>query len=213
MIFLRDLKQGLKRLDILISFLMKQVMTSLIASSINRRHTPTKRKSEFWSLRDQRSKDPKLESVSRLIRVLSEAFTHSVLDLSGAISEEILQTAVERADEVVVVLTAEIPAVWRTLHLIHFLEESGLDSKLKLLLNRAQSREDITVGDIEKTLKRKIFWKVPNNYRSTIAALNSGQAVVEVNHSNLAQSYEALAEALTQLKKAKHRKGFLGLFS
>ncbi len=153
------------------------------------------------------------QSVSRLLRVLSETFSHSVLDLSGAISEEILQTSVERADEVLVVLTAEIPAVWRTLHLIQFLEQGGLDPKLKLLLNRAQSGGEIGPGDIEKTLKRRIFWQVPNNYRSTIEALNAGQAVVEVNHSNLAQSYLGLAEALTGLKKIKKKKGFLGLFS
>ncbi len=159
------------------------------------------------------SPESALQSVSRLISVLSESFSHSVLDLSGAISEEILQTAVERADEVLVVLTAEIPAVWRTLHLIQFLEQGGLDPKLKLLLNRAQSGGDISSGDIEKTLKKKIFWQVPNNYRSTIQALNAGRAVVEVNHSNLAQSYLGLAEALTGLKKAKKRKGLLGLFS
>ena len=84
---------------------------------------------------------------------------------------------------------------------------------MKLLLNRAQSGGEIGPGDIEKTLKRRIFWQVPNNYRSTIEALNAGQAVVEVNHSNLAQSYLGLAEALTGLKKIKKKKGFLGLFS
>jgi pilus assembly protein CpaE len=159
------------------------------------------------------SPESAVQSVSRLIQVLSETFSHTVLDISGAISEEILGAAVERADNVLVVLTAEIPAIWRTLHLIQFLEREGLDPKLKLLLNRAQSGGDISPGDIEKTLKRKIFWQVPNNYRSTIAALNAGQAVVDVNHSNLAQSYAELAEALTGVRRDKKKKGFLGLFS
>ena len=146
-----------------------------------------------------------------MIRVLSETFSHSVLDLSGATSEEILQTVLGQADQVLIVLTAEIPAVWRALNLIQFLEKGGLDPKLKILLNRAQTGGDIGPKEIEKALKRQIFWKVPNNYRSTMAALNAGRAVVEVTHSTLAQSDSALAESLTGIKKTK--RGLLGLFS
>lgn len=163
--------------------------------------------------RIERSSEATVESVSRLISVLSQTFTHTVLDLSSAISEEFLQAVVQKSDKVLVVLTAEIPAVWRAMHLIDFFKQAGLDPKLKLLLNRAQSGGDISAGDIEKTLKRKIFWQVPNNYRSTIAALNAGQSVVEVNHSNLTRSYLGLAESLTGLSKTRSRKGLLSLFS
>jgi pilus assembly protein CpaE len=162
-------------------------------------------------VRIEPSPEAPVESVSKLIRVLSETFSHSVLDLSGVMSEELLQAVLERVDQVLVVLTAEIPAVWRALHLIQFLEQGGLDSKLKILLNRAQTGGDIGPKEIEKALKRRIFWQVPNNYRSTMAALNAGRAAVEGNHSNLAQSYSVLAESLTGIKKAKKR--LLGLFS
>jgi pilus assembly protein CpaE len=151
--------------------------------------------------------------VSRLVGVLAESFSHSVLDLSGGAGEDFLQAATEKADAILVVLTAEIPAIWRTLRLVRYLDEVGHGDKIKVLLNRSQKRSEISPREIEKTLERPIHWEIPNNYRATLESINAGLPVVEVNNSGLARSFGELAQDLTGIRAVRKKTGLRGWFS
>ncbi len=153
------------------------------------------------------------ENLTRLLAVLERTFTHTVLDLSGAVSEGFLGAAAARASAILVVLTSEIPAIWRTHRLLEYLDSHGNGEKVRVVLNRSQKQGEITVKEIEKTLNRALYWELPNNYRTTMDSINRGLPVVEVNHSNLARSYEDLAQRLTGLRREERKKGLLGIFS
>ena len=86
-----------------------------------------------------------------------------------------------------------------------------LDPKTHLVLNRADSRTDLSSSDIEKTLERPIKFKLSDDFRAAIDAINSGTPLVSLNHSGLASDYEKLARSLTGVSQSKKR-GFLGLF-
>lgn len=153
------------------------------------------------------------ENLTRLLAVLERTFTHTVLDLSGTVSEGFLGAVAGRSSAILVVLTSEIPAIWRTHRLLEFLDRRGDGEKARVVLNRSQKQGDITVKEIEKTLNRALYWELPNNYRTTMDSINRGLPVVEVNHSNLARSYEDLAQRLTGLRREERKKGLLSLFS
>jgi Flp pilus assembly CpaE family ATPase len=54
--------------------------------------------------------------------------------------------------------------------------------------------DEITQDDVEKLLKKKVYWKIPNNYFAHMAAINKGVLLSELNpDSNVAQSYKELA--------------------
>jgi len=152
-------------------------------------------------------------AVAKLLSVLSDSFTHSVLDLSGAVSDEFLQSSAERASRILVVLTSEIPAIWRTHRLLNYLDSIGAGEKVDVVLNRSEKSSEILPKDIERTLNRPIRWQLPNNYRATVSSINAGLPSVEVDNSNLARSYSQLATSLTGISPVLRRKGLLGLFS
>ena len=113
----------------------------------------------------------------------------------------------------ILVLTPELPALWRTDRLIRLFEKIGADEKLRLVVNRASKRHEITDKEIEKTLQHSIFWNLPNNYPAAIHAVNTGKPLVAVNHSSLASSYYGLAQALTGVTLSKKPRGLFRLFS
>ena len=155
------------------------------------------------------------EAIEKLLDVARQAYAHVLVDLPGSHNEQILDLMAHISQDILIVLTPELPAVWRTHRLLSYLETiihpDQLNSKAHLVLNRADSRTELSRSDIEKTLERPIKWKLSDDFRAAIDAINTGTPLASMNHSGLASDYEKLAQGLTGVSQSKKR-GFLGLF-
>jgi pilus assembly protein CpaE len=154
-------------------------------------------------------------SLAKLFRVVAGNYTHVFVDLPSSADQEILQVATDVSEAVLVVMTPELPAVWRTHRLMTLLASVGCGDRLRLILNRDNSRDEITEKEITRALNHPIFFRLPNNYSAAIQAINKGKPIVEVNHSSLATSYRRLAQELTGVKFENPRRNFpffLGVF-
>jgi pilus assembly protein CpaE len=146
------------------------------------------------------------DALARIFRVFSETYTHTFVDMACSQDNGQLQVAAEFSTAVLVVLTPELPALWRTDRLIRLFERTGGSDKLLLIVNRGSKNRDIAEKEIEKTLGRTIYWNLPNNYPAAIQAVNSGKPLVSFNHSSLATSFFELGQMLTGISlKAKRR--------
>jgi pilus assembly protein CpaE len=153
-----------------------------------------------------------LEAMARMLEVVARTYTHSIVDLPASLEKDQLQLVTRMASKVVVVSVPELPALWRTERLIRFLAAQGDPDKLRLVINRSLKTDEISDRDIERVLKLHVYWKLPNNYKSAIRAINSGSPLVAANHSDLARGYHDLATALAGLPRAKKKKGLMGIF-
>jgi pilus assembly protein CpaE len=153
-----------------------------------------------------------VEAAVRILDVASRAFTHVVADIPHW-SEEELKQITEISTKILVVLTPEVPALWRTTRLLQVLETAGAAEKLQVVLNRSQKSDGISEKEIEKVLKFPLHWKLPNNYSAAIKAINSGRPLVEFNHSELASSYKEFASHLSGIPLPDKRRKIFGLFS
>ena len=71
-------------------------------------------------------------------------------------------------------------------------------SKTKIIVNKYLENDETTLNDVEKTLNKQIYWKVPNNYFTIMSSINKGIPVYEVNqNSNITESFSGLASKLT----------------
>jgi pilus assembly protein CpaE len=156
---------------------------------------------------------PGVDALSKMLEVVARSYTYSFIDFPSSLDKEHLQLVNEISAGVVVVSVAELPALWRTERLIRFLVASGSSEKLRLVLNRAIKNDEIPDSEIEKVLKHPVYWKLPNNYKGSIRAINSGVPLVSQNHSDLARSYRELAYNLTGIPLAEKRRGLFGFFS
>ena len=150
--------------------------------------------------------------MAKLLRVVSGSYSHTFIDLPSSLDQEILQVVTDASESVLVVMTPELPAVWRTHRLLNVLAGSGCGDRLRLILNRDSSRDEITEKEITRALNHPVYFRLPNNYTAAIQAINKGKPIVEVNHSSLAAGYRALAQELTGITFQKSRRGLLRLF-
>ncbi|RPI29719.1 MAG: hypothetical protein EHM61_00600 [Acidobacteria bacterium] len=135
-------------------------------------------------------------ALSRLLDVASQSYAYTIVDLPATLAVEQIQVAVCMSSAIVVVLTPELPALWRTDRLLRFLRANGAGSKVQILLNRDDKSSEIGGKEIESVLERAIAWRLPNNYSAAIQAINSGRPLVTANHSELARKYKDLAQQI-----------------
>jgi pilus assembly protein CpaE len=146
-------------------------------------------------------------SLAKLLRVITQSFTHVFIDMPSSLEQEHLQTVTDMSENVLVVFTPELPAIWRTHRLLLFLSTTGCANRLRLIVNRDSKQYELSASEMTKILNYPIYWKLPNNYASAIQAINSGKPIVSVNHSGLSASYRKLAHDLTGIAQSAERSG------
>ena len=75
------------------------------------------------------------------------------------------------------------------------MKKLGIDEdKVQILINRYMENDEIKAEDVEEVLGKQLYWKIPNNYFTMMAAINKGVPVSEISiDSNVAQSFKNLA--------------------
>jgi hypothetical protein len=66
--------------------------------------------------------------------------------------------------------------------------------------------------DIERLLRIGIHWRLPNDYRACIKAINSGRLLDSTNSKHLYRALNALAIELAGLPVAERRRGLFDFF-
>jgi pilus assembly protein CpaE len=147
--------------------------------------------------------------VSKLLHVATQAFTHIFVDTPSSMDSDLLRIVADNSEAVLVVFTPELPSLWRTYRLIAHLNSIGSGERIRLLLNRASSRSDIDDREIQRSLNQPIYFRLPNDYRNSIQAVNKGKPVASMNHSKLASEYRQLVQNLAGIEASKMRHRFL----
>jgi pilus assembly protein CpaE len=122
--------------------------------------------------------------------------------------------ALEEADEVCLVTTLEVPALHQSKQIIQTLLDTGYGkNRIRMVLNRAPKRLDITPGELERMLGIPIFAMVPNDYPELYETYAEGRML---NHSSeLGKHIGKLAAKLASLQdenKENNGKKRFGIF-
>jgi pilus assembly protein CpaE len=144
-------------------------------------------------------------AIGSIINMLRSHFAVTVTDCEHHVSERTL-AALDAADKVILVTQLTVPALRSTQRTLAICRRLGYeDSKLCVVVNRFQSDDVLPVKDAEDLLQSSIFWKLPNDYRLSAAAMTKGVPVgMEEPGSRLARSYEELAMKLRGGAGAAH---------
>jgi pilus assembly protein CpaE len=153
-----------------------------------------------------------IKTVDKTLKVARQAFTHTVVDLPSCCDENILRVCAEASDSFIIVLTPEVPALWRAHRLLLFLSRICGPEGLKVVLNRTHKKDRITSKDVEKTLSHPVFWSLPNDYQTAITSINSGRPLVTLNKTHLASSYSGMERKLAGHDTEPSKRGLLGIF-
>jgi pilus assembly protein CpaE len=151
------------------------------------------------------------ERLDQLLEVSQNTFAHTIVDLPPTMTEDQVQVIARYSQSIVVVLTPELPAIWRTERLLTYLTKLESTDKVRVILNRSSSSDEISNMDIERLLRVGIHWRLPNDYRACIKAINSGR-LLDPGSKHLYRGMNALATELAGLPVSEGRRGIFDLF-
>jgi pilus assembly protein CpaE len=122
----------------------------------------------------------------------------TLVDLGRSLSHTAM-AALEEIDEACLVTTLEVPALHQSKQIIQTLLDSGYGkNKIRLILNRAPKRLDITPAELEKMLGVPIFFMVPNDYPELYETYAEGRMLNR--NSDLGKQLSKLAIKLASLE-------------
>jgi pilus assembly protein CpaE len=139
------------------------------------------------------------EDLQRVIGLLKATFTHLVLDLSKAYSPIDLM-ALEMANHILLVTQLDLPCLRNVVRLMtSFKQMKGVADRVKVVVNRVGwDSGQITLKKAQETIGQEIFWQLPNDYRTMIAARNNGVPLLQqAPKAAITQAIVELAAALT----------------
>lgn len=134
-------------------------------------------------------------AVEHTLSFLSEIYQFVVVDCPPGLTDVTL-ACIAQSDLIVIVLTAELPAIRNAVRYIEHLEKLGVNSsKIQIVLNRHSKKGPLDDERIEKALGRKISLRVPNAYNDVIRAINAGTPIVS-GKSDFGAAVQGWAKAL-----------------
>lgn len=151
------------------------------------------------------------ERVRQVLQFLKQHYEFLVIDSPKTFTPATLG-AFEEADELYLVTTADIPSLrnlTRCLQLVRSFGRRKPDSWIRLIVNRFDPNQVVSIPEIEKTLGMEVFWTLRNDYRAVMSAINAARPAVADSKSAFAKDIRALASKVTGTMVEKESGGWL----
>jgi pilus assembly protein CpaE len=137
---------------------------------------------------------PEAERVRALVNFTARTYRFVVLDVPRL--DRTMLDGLEAAHRLVLVLNHEITAIRNATRLAETLASRYGRDRLLLALARFDKASDITVEDIEKVVGMPVTYRIPNDYRAAVQALNQGQPLAYTEGHKVGPSLKAMAREL-----------------
>jgi pilus assembly protein CpaE len=113
--------------------------------------------------------------------------------------DSITLAALDQSDEIILVLTLDIPAIRSTQRALEIFDRLGYPrKKIRILVNRWSKQIDLDLRQVEKFLGEPVIGFVPSDYQEAVTSINLGQPLIQSEpNSRIAQEIRRVAKTLT----------------
>lgn len=139
--------------------------------------------------------------MAKIIDMLSSMAGHVIIDTPSHFNEVNL-SVLEHSDDIILVAGMDIPAIKNVkigLQVLRLLDMPV--SRVKLLLNRANAKVKLDIGEVEKTLQMKADILLASDILIPQSVNKGNPAVLESPKSSVTKSIEQLADLVTNAVK------------
>lgn len=129
--------------------------------------------------------------VTAILQTLKKSYDYVVVDTCAYLNEVVVGT-LEAADQVLVLVTQDLPALKHARLNIDILERLNFHNKIKLVLNK--TRPDVLKpSELEKSLNFSLWHAVPDEEKIVLPSINRGMPFV------LAEAGSAISQSIFEL--------------
>jgi len=139
------------------------------------------------------------DQIRQILHFLKQHYDYIVVDTSKSFSPPTLATF-EQADHVFLITNVDLPSLRNITRCLPLLERMGSvkgEDWLRLVVNRYQASDPISLKEIEKTLGLPVYWTLGNDFESVMNSINSGKPVVMTDKSVFARDLKSLVTTMT----------------
>lgn len=137
------------------------------------------------------------EHVFDVLRRLRESYDYVVLDPQHTF-DSITLAALDQSDEILLVLTLDIPAIRSTQRSLEIFDRLGYPrKKVRIVVNRWSKQIDLDLQQVEKFLGEPVIGYVPSDYQTAVNSINMGQPLVHSDgNSKIALEIKRIARTI-----------------
>jgi pilus assembly protein CpaE len=119
--------------------------------------------------------------MERILATMKKTFDFIIVDTGQTLDGPTLKT-IEMAERNFLITLLNLPCLHNTNNLLKSLSSTGAAQKdqVKLVANRYLKNNDIEIAEAEESVQSEIFWTVPNDYKTTMSAINRGKPLFEI---------------------------------
>jgi pilus assembly protein CpaE len=123
--------------------------------------------------------DIEAEHVYQVLEILRERHDYVVVDPQHTF-DSITLSALDQSDEILLVLTLDIPAIRSTQRALQIFDRLGYPRhKLHVVVNRFSKQIDLDLRQVERFLGERVAGYVQSDYRTAVNSINLGQPLVD----------------------------------
>jgi pilus assembly protein CpaE len=156
------------------------------------------------------------EAIGQAIDFVRFRYDFVLVDCAPGLNEQNVEL-IRRSDSVHLVTVPEIPPLRNVARFLDYFNRIEFPrERVHVVVNRHAKRSAITDDEIERVIRGKIYWKVPNQYEQVIKTINAGDPSASKSESEVGRTMQSWAETVggkpsdkAQPKKAG--KGFLSI--
>jgi pilus assembly protein CpaE len=152
------------------------------------------------------------EIIEKLLGLMRNVFDYIVID-GGQALDDISMKILEMSDMVFLVAILSLPCLTNVKRLLWIFQKLGYPEQedIKIVINRhSRKLTVITPKEAEESINQKIFWFVPNDYPTTMSAINQGKTLSAVAPgAEVSRNLRELASTFIEKEgKEKEKGGF-----
>src|ERR1043166_6300459 len=153
------------------------------------------------------------ENVFEVLQRLRESFDYVVLDPQHTF-DSITLAALDQSDEIILVLSLDIPAIRSTQRSLEIFDRLGYPrKKVRIVVNRWSKQIDLDLRQVEKFLGEPVVGFVPSDYQTAVGSINLGTPLVQAEPtSKIAMEIRRIAQQMSMgiapIDHSKQRRPF-----
>lgn len=134
------------------------------------------------------------EQIARILGFLRNHYDYVLVDVSKSLAPPAL-AALQTADPIFLVTNMDVPSLRNMKRCLPILDKvtAGDAERLRLVVNRFNSKSLVDLQDLEETLGIEVYWTLTNDYETVINSISAGQPLVLQGNSRYAEELKELA--------------------
>jgi len=146
------------------------------------------------------------EEIARILGFLRSHYDYVLVDVSKSLAPPAL-AALQTADPIFLVTNMDVPSLRNMKRCLPILDKvtAGDPERLRLVVNRYNSKSLVGLQDLEETLGIEVYWTLTNDYETVINSISAGQPLVMQGKSHYAEELKELARDVADGARGRTR--------